>query len=365
MIARFRLLLPYIISLDPGEGLDPEEFEQAGFRFRVYPPYQAAVSVLALRDSSTPVSDIVRSLHAADPPSTDLGITINGRPTIPANAIQIDVLKDDFDRTPTASASTAQSGDPPTDLLFEVANSILYRLRSVARAPGIHPIEAEGSCWRLEYLDDTGQLLTAERGKIRARNGGGFSVSVTGLTSSIWRACVGLERNFRPNVWEILLLDAEAQLPDVVPAVVLAAAALEVLIGASLEALAPTDRLATELWAFINNRGDYRKEPSVAEQYDQLLHALSGHSLKDRPDLWEVFRNLRDARNSLMHEGTLSIGGQPVTRSQAFTLIGRAKELAEWLEILLPPQARRPPLITDSQLQITRMLITNPLAPTP
>src|SRR6266851_6332484 len=126
----------------------------------------------------------------------------------------------------------------------------------------------------------------------------------------------------------------------------------------SLAVLAPVEGIPAELWAFINDRGDYRKEPSVAEQYDQLLHALTGHSLKERQDLWEAFRNIRDARNSLMHEGALMLGGHPVSREQAFTLVGRAKQIADWIEGFLPVGARRPASST-MQIGMTRPLIFN------
>jgi hypothetical protein len=153
------------------------------------------------------------------------------------------------------------------------------------------------------------------------------------------------------------MLDAEGHLPNIVPAVVLAAAALEVLISAALDALAPVEGVGVAMWVFINNRGDYRKEPSVVEQYDVLLTALAGRSLKMRNDLWEVFRNLREARNSLMHDGSMSIGGRPVTRDQAYGMIIGAKAIAAWIEELLPAASRRPSEPGQTQLTVTRSLL--------
>ena len=144
---------------------------------------------------------------------------------------------------------------------------------------------------------------------------------------------------------------------------VLAAAALETLIAASLHSLAPAQRMPAELWDFINNRGDYRKEPSVAEQFDQLFHALTEHSLKERPELWEAFRNIREARNTLMHQGKMSVGNAEVTRSQAFAFIARAKEIADWVEQFLPDAAKRPPMGPLMQMQVSRALIFNRPAP--
>jgi hypothetical protein len=251
------------------------------------------------------------------------------------------------------------------DTLFEIVNSLVHRLRSVGRASGIHPIVKETSCWRIEFLTDAGEVLAPEPGLSRARNGAAFKFQITGFTEPFWQAATGLPREFRTKAWETLLLDAEDQLPGIATAVVLAAAALETLIGSALAAMAPADRVPAELWAFIDDRGDYRKEPSVTERYDQLLHALTGHSLKERPELWKAFQNLRKARNSLMHEGVLAISGAAVTRDQGFALIGRAKEIADWLEGLLPPSERRPGGSPLMQFHVAREVIANRALPAP
>jgi hypothetical protein len=351
MLARFRLLLPYTLSIRQGDSLTSEEFEQQGYRFRIYSPYQASTNILALADPRTVPSDIVYGLRPAEPVFVDQGVIIDGLPTIPANAIQIDISKTEFERA-------QGSDDPPIETLFELVNSLLHRLRSTGRYSAMHPIAREGAFWRLEFLADSGDQLQPEKDKMRARASAGLAVQISGLPEPVWKSAVQLPRDFRPKPWESLLLDAEAHLPDIVPALVLTAAALEILIENSLALVAPTDKTAAELWTFINNRGDYRKEPSVAEQWDQLLHTLTGHSLKEQKELWEAFRNIRDARNSLMHEGILSLGGHPVSKERAVSLIARAKEIADWIEGFLPANARRPPNHT-MQIQLTRMLVAN------
>jgi hypothetical protein len=356
-------LLPYSFSIRQGDQLPPEIFDRDGYSIKVYPPYQAATSIVALSDRAVPVSDVIGNLHPAAPVLIDHGITIDGQPTIFANAVQIDVLKPDFDRRAT-TATQPGADDPPAEMLFSVVNTLIHRLRSVGRSCPIHPITQDGSCWRIEFLQDSGEPLQPEQGKMRARNGAAFSERIAGLTQPMWQAAVALPRDFRTKAWEALLLDAEALLPDVVPALVLTAAALETLIGSSLAALAPREQVSSELWKFINNRGDYRKEPSVSEQFDQMLQALTRHSLKDRPELWEAFRNLFAARNSLMHDGILAIGGRPVARDQAYALMGRAKEIADWVEALLPAAARRPEGIPGIQIGIARPLIVNRNEPT-
>jgi len=131
------------------------------------------------------------------------------------------------------------------------------------------------------------------------------------------------------------LLDAQADLPRVGPAVVLAATALEVFISNTLDGLVQRSSLPKELWSWINQRGDYLREPTVEEQFDALLKFLTGHSLKAEATLWEAFRNLKTARNSFVHEGRARIGGTTVSIETARRLVVSASEIIakvrEWL----------------------------------
>src|SRR5438876_11738953 len=121
MLARGRVLLPYTISIRQADSLTPEEFDRNGYRIRVSAPYQAATSILALADPAIVPSDLVYALHPADPSTVDPGTIIDGRPTVPANAIRIDVFKHDFDRR-VASAGNAGSDVTPNTLLFVVVD---------------------------------------------------------------------------------------------------------------------------------------------------------------------------------------------------------------------------------------------------
>jgi hypothetical protein len=86
-----------------------------------------------------------------------------------------------------------------------------------------------------------------------------------------------------------LLLDAVGLLPDIGPALVLAATSLETLITDALDELsAGASAVPQSLWMWINDRGDYRKEPSVLEQYDALSKVFTGRSLRDEIELWEA-----------------------------------------------------------------------------
>ncbi len=280
-------------------------------------------------------------------------LLLDGQPTVEANLVQLDFYRSEFDRREGAAS------DPPIELIFELLNRVLATLRTLLRAGQLKPLAADGSYWRLDYLTDAGAELLPEEGLIRRRLGQRLFVQLHGITEATWRRLQEVSPAYSPPAWETLLLDAEALLPEIGPALVLAATTLETLIAAVLDWLAAQANLPPGLWAWINDRGDYRKEPSTAEQFDALLRSLAGTSLKDDGRLWEGFKQLRDARNSFVHDGRAVIGKNrdEVTVARARELVGRAREIAAWIEQLLPANQRRPEVGQPMQWHFERRLI--------
>jgi hypothetical protein len=171
-------------------------------------------------------------------------------------------------------------------------------------------------------------------------------MNVAALTTEVWKKIESLPVEYNPAAYDRLLLDAEASLPDLGPAIVLAFSALETLISASLAVLIRQSKGNAELWEWIQSReGDYRKEPSVSEEFDVLLKALSGSSLRDNQDLWQAFQRLRDARNNFIHSGVLAFGKKvktPLLTKDVNELLGKTKEIVLFVENLLPESSRRP-----------------------
>jgi hypothetical protein len=258
-------------------------------------------------------------------------------PTIPANALQIDFEREDFRRERTDTTT-----DPSIETMFSVVNSVLERLRVLTDAGHLKPMVPNETTWRVTYLDETGKELPEEPTKYRMVGRVAFKIQAVAFGESTWRDVAALAPNYAMPAWHRLLLDAVDALPDVGPTVVLAAAAIETRIETALDALAALSDLPTGLWSFINTRDQYWREPSVADQLDALLKALSGSSLKDQPKLWEAAKNLRDARNSLVHTGVAMIGTRPVERDDASKLVGFAGDVIRWIEALLPESERKP-----------------------
>ena len=141
-----------------------------------------------------------------------------------------------------------------------------------------------------------------------------------------------------------MVLDAFALLPDVGPAITLANIALEVRIAQVLGELVPATGAAPALWSWITDRQQYWQNPSVKDQFDVLLRALSLTSLRDDAELWKAFEQLRQARNSFVHTGQARVGpkrGLVVTPAKAAELLESALRIMDWMD-QLPVQSRGP-----------------------
>lgn len=357
MIARFRILLPYVLYLRSDAQLSPHRFIHDPYQITIHPPYQAVIDPSNVDPSSDVAArEILEQLGPASPPKVSQSVYMDGIPTVHANTLQIDFHRDDFDRR-VAAVRPDHSEDPLIRLAFELVNGLLTSIRSVTKAGHIKPLGILGSNWRLDYLTDDCQELQHEADKIRRKFGSSFGWRICGINEEVWSKAHTLSSTYRPSNWESLILDAEALLPDVGPALVLAAAALETLISVTLNHLASLANLPSGLWEWINDRGDYRKEPSVEEQFDVLLRTLANKSLKDQNQLWEAFKNLKGARNAFVHDGVAAIGGKEVTKELAYIFVGQAKEIIDWVEPLLPPELRRPKLEHQVEFQMFKTII--------
>jgi hypothetical protein len=310
-------------------------------------PYLASIETTDVTSQPTiNVSADLSELSPRDSAAVVTALKMNGQPTNFANAVQIDFKKDEFGRSRSRFMNMSIDdlytvSDPSVAAAFEVANDFLARLRSISRGIHIAQLTPDNTLWRLIYLNDDETPIAADREQIRSFTANQVRISTVGVDSAIWESAKSLSENFEPPVWDTLLLDAEKLAPHVGPAIVLANTALEAFIAVSLNVLA-NQAVHPVLWLWINDRKDFRKEPSVAEQFDILLKVCSGKSLKEESALWEAFKNLRDIRNSFVHEGKALLGGAPVTVGKVKELIERAKAIVAWVENLLPEQHRRP-----------------------
>lgn len=357
MLARFRVLLPFAFHIPFDAGLEPASFDFEDYRATIYPPMQANVaSSVADVASEIPFLDAIANLDAARLMTPTQAVMVNGKETVTANMLQIDfIAARDFERRRRGSART----DPPVDLFFKLANKLIQKLRSFASLPHVRPLNSNSALgWRIEYLTDEGEQLEKDPDKSRSVQSGVTRRRTNIITREVWKNAANDFREFEPYVWDSLLLDAYAQADDVNAAIVLANAALESAIDFSLETLARESAVSQQSFEWLINRsGDYIRQPSVKEKFDELLFLVSGYSLKkEESNLWESLKDLRCARNSMVHQGkaVLKKGKKAVEKEidarLARELLGKAKEIIDWLESLLPADIRREKLKTPYDL---------------
>lgn len=329
MLARLFALLPFSLSVPEGGQFPIYEYVDEGYSVRVYPPRR---------------SDRPRPLEGVDE------IRMDGVPAFQADVLQIDFHKEAFDR------SKGRLCDPPEQVIRRAVNSFLLRLRHVARAPQIRPLNFPWISWRIRYLNDDETELDKDENLVRGRGTLQFSLIWIALNKKVWEDVHSLPVDFEPPAWEGLLLDAQEELPAIGPAIVLAATSLEVFISYVLDGMADIKAVTPELWRWIRQRGDWLREPTVEEQYDTLLKVLTGHTLKEDQKLWESFKHLKTARNAFVHEGVAKVGSAPVTLESAQKLIASASEIVARVRSWIPSELHWPEFRHAIQMEAFKKL---------
>jgi hypothetical protein len=347
MIARFLILLPFNVPITDEELWPAFDGTWTGTDGSM-PDYQFRFQAPALyaerpRSTDSVHAHVVSWATKFTYPAFSESLLLNGRKIGEANVLCLDFKRSDFDRSLESNRSFKPSdGDPPPQLAFEVANAILARIRVNSRAFYIQPLLLRRDPWRLTYLTDSLQELDQEVGKVRGRITSSVNVGVVALTPETMQSVADRWTTNEPYVWDELLLDAHALWPNVGATIVMAYAALETFIEWSLEILQEEhQKLSAELWKWIKKRDHWAKEPSVAEQFDALLLAFTGQSLKREEKLWIEFNDLKKARNSLVHEGVPQVAGKRVDGEKAKQLLDSADKIVAWVELLLPEKHRR------------------------
>jgi hypothetical protein len=212
----------------------------------------------------------------------------------------------------------------------------------LARGSKIRPINFPYTSWHLQYLNDDESELDKTEGLVKGRGTKTIAFSWTALNNDIWERIFELPPDYIPPQWDNLLLDANEALPEIGPSVVLAATALEVFISHILNELSKNSSIPKDLWNWVNNRNWWLQKPGTEEQFDILLKTLLGISLKENNDLWKSFKNLKDARNSFVHDGIAKIGKNPISEGEARKLLVKANEIVIFIKNKLPEELRWP-----------------------
>lgn len=293
------------------------------------------------------------------PPRSDDSdeILVDGVPAGRADALWIDFQKESFDRS--KESMEKRLCDPPLEVLGRAVNSLIVRLRHVVQAPTVRALDFRDFgrvTWRIRYLNDDETELEPDEKLVRGRGVLNWSFGWNAVTKQVWEDIHKLPFDYKPPPWDELLLDAQSDLPRVGPAVVLAATALEVFIAHVLDGLAERSAVPAALWEWINNRGDYLREPSVEEQYDELLMVLTGHSLKAESKLWELFMNLKRARNTFVHRGIAEIGKTEVSPETASKLVAAASEIIAKVREWLPEELHWPVFKHTVRIEVRKKL---------
>jgi hypothetical protein len=138
-------------------------------------------------------------------------------------------------------------------------------------------------------------------------------------------------------------------------------AGLEVFITGTLDKLRESKKLSVDFWKWLNLRGGkYHQEPSIEERFSVLLKFLAGHSLKEEQSLWTSFKNLKEARNSLVHRGIAVISKksrEEVTLKKALELSADVWKITEKIREWLPKEIQWPDIAPAKKVHAGKMII--------
>lgn len=341
MKAMYQILLPYELHLLQGE-YGQVGFTRGPYKVVVHRPIQAQLRFSEIElFTSEPTDDLLERLRYEEVQRPTSAIKFNDTPVFRANLLVIEFERDHFDRNLDHDKS-AGPNDPPLHLALEIANDVLRRLRTVSQSPFIRYLDPERVAYRIQYSDSSaGDSKLGEYDDLAV---GPMSFAPMFIGPETWAQSMKLTPGFRPQAWNTLILDALSILSEPGAAIVLAAAALEAFSSFALDVLAQEAKVQPALWDWIINRNDFRARPSTEERFGILLEILAGESLATLTagtPIWESYKNLKTARNTLVHKGVAMIGDKPIGRDKVEELVHTASEIIDAVEKLLPATARR------------------------
>ncbi len=358
MKAVFYMLLPAEFFIPEDVHLKPQELEIDGYRVSIFEPEYASIDPkYGDQLSEVAMTEVAKNLRPDPKPRLTGMVKADSKQTRVANLIHIEFHKEEFDRRRARGVQ-----DPPLTLIEKITLDFILRLRTVSQANHLMPVHLDSAPSRLEYLADDNSELPPNPNLFRSYFKGSRSVKTVILYESVWNRATELLADFpyRPKSYDTLIQDAFAALPEIGTPILLANSALETLIDFAFQEMLDSVK-EPGLWAWILDRGDWRKEPSTAEKYDVLLKSLSGKSLKDEQELWETFQLLRGIRNNFVHDGKTVFGKkeEQVTQEMTRELLSKTIKIIEFVENLLPAEKRRPIAKEEHTSEISIMMISH------
>ncbi len=350
MIARLSILISVPFYVPLGTSPTPVEFERQERRVRLHPPVQ---STFRAEGVTPPFS--TDSLRAAKEPVTSDQVKVNDTETVACDLLRVDFIDQEFDR----SAGDVTERHQLIEAGFAVANQWLVAYRVLLGAHQIKPVTRLTSSWRLDYLDDGETRLPKEHGLISGQVA--VRMEVPGVATVIpasWDAISAVGHDYVPSRWDELLVDATELLPAIGPAVLLAYTALEIRIAAAADVLAAESGVHADLWTWLTEKRTYLAEPTTEEFAKEIFRLLTGKSLADDNAVWNIFTQLRKARNSFAHEGIArGLDGTILSVARASELVVGCRAVLDWIDALLPENSRRPTIDVSAKIEVVSTVL--------
>ena len=124
--------------------------------------------------------------------------------------------------------------EPSLDLLFQIANNYLAKIKAVTQGFMISTL-GEESNWGIQYLNDDDSKV--DDGLTKSLWGSAFEHHVCFLSKESIQAVKKLPNEYKLKSYESLMLEADAIMPSAGAAIILAFSSIEAAIDRALNSL--------------------------------------------------------------------------------------------------------------------------------
>lgn len=153
-----------------------------------------------------------------------------------------------------------------------------------------------------------------------------------GLAGERWQK---LQEEMRSGVdtelWEDFIEDSKVALKedDLKRATLYAAIACEIFIKGYTEKVSKERGISPVFWKYLK---DPKTETRVLSYYNEILHLVTGHSLKDEnTEMYKKLKLIFNARNKIVHEGRLPSNWNPTQINQLTESIKASESIISWV----------------------------------
>jgi hypothetical protein len=207
-------------------------------------------------------------------------------------------------------------------------------LRYVSNFVKLKPFEIYRTFYDINFTSDDGEPITIPDLRLIRR----VNVLYYIITNEMWNEATQIPYEYSLPQWKITLLDSRDLVNNPGSALVLAFSSLEIYIN---------ELLIKHVNLFENEQNKYRYldkiqnvNTNIYDKFCTLSKKILGFSLKKNDVLFNVFKNIKEARNCFIHNGTLIFNRTEITPVSIVSIINKIESIIHFYEVNINEEYR-------------------------